>query len=118
MLAKQKWQVDTIAVLEEVFAERLRQYEQYGHNADLEDGTGPETRWLLPFTSDGADTIERELRADYEHYEEEAGRPTWVHLVREELAEVFTEDDPAKMEDELIQVAALCVSWVEKIRNR
>ena len=118
MLAKQKWQVKTIAVLEQVFAERIRQVERYGHNHDLDDGTGPDTRWLLPFTSDGADTIERELRADYEHFEEETGDPTWVHLLREELAEAFAEEDPIRLRDELTQVAALCVSWVETLEQR
>lgn len=108
----------TMAVLQEVIRERVRQTEKYGDNADLEDGTGPETRWLLPFTTASSSVIEDELRADYEDFEEDAGKPTWVHLIREEVAEAFQERDPKRLAAELIQVAALCVSWVEKIDAR
>lgn len=118
MLAKSKWQVRTIQVLEEVFEERSRQVDRYGHNDDLADGSGPETRWLLPYTSDSAQAVESALRADYEGFEDETGKPTWVHLLREELAEVFAEDDSDRLQEELVQVAALAVSWVESLRGR
>jgi hypothetical protein len=35
--------------------------------------------------------------------------------VREEVAEAFQEADGPALVDELIQVAALCVSWVERL---
>lgn len=117
MLAREKWQINTIAVLEDVFKERTRQVAQYGHNETLESGTGPESRWLGPYTNDGAKEIEVTLRRDYEEFEEETGNPTWVHLVREELAEAFVETDPKLLAEELTQVAALCVSWIEKLRR-
>lgn len=118
MLAKQKWQIRTIAVLENVFEERLRQVEKYGHNETLEDGTG---ECWLPFKGVlalTADEIEKGFRADYEQTEAIYGKPTWMDLVREEVAEAFAETDPDRLEAELTQVAALCVSWVEKIRAR
>lgn len=118
MLAKEKWQIGTVKVLERVFEERKGQVAKYGHNEDIEDGTGPETRWLLPFTSLSAEKIEADLRADYEAFEEETGKPTWAHLVREELAEAFMEEDDQRLIEELTQVAALCVSWMEKIQKR
>lgn len=117
-MARQRWQIATIGVLEDVFAERCRQVDRYGHNVENADGTGPETRWLLPFTGLSAKEIEADFRAEYEDFEEETGAPTWVHLVREELAEAFAESDPDRLQEELIQVAALCTSWVEKIRSR
>lgn len=117
MIAKQKWQIRTIAVLENVFEERLRQVERYGHNEGLEDGTGPDVQWL-PDDIDSATRIEVEFRRDYEMHKAEHGAPTWMHLVREEIAEAFMETDPDRLEAELTQVAALCVSWVEKIRAR
>ena len=118
MLAREKWQAVTIAVLEDVFRERLLQWERYGSNEDLADGSGPDTRWLLPFTGASAVDIEDALREDYEDFETDAGKPTWVHLIREEVAEAFKESDPDRLEEELVQVAALCVSWVEKLRGR
>lgn len=118
MLARHKWQVTTIGVLEDVFKERDRQVALHGHNTDLEDGTGPDTRWLLPFTFASAKEIQADLRAAYEYYEEETGKPTFVHVLLEEMAEAFEQDDLTRLEEELIQVAAVAVNWVEKIRGR
>ncbi len=108
----------TRRVLADVALERARQTARYGLNTDTEDGTGPETRWLLPYTSGSAVEIETALRDDYEDFEAEAGAPTWVHLVREELAEAFAETDQDRLRTELVQVAALCVSWAENIDRR
>lgn len=106
----------TRAILELVFEERQRQEARYGHaNVTLENGSGPETRWLAPFTGQSAAEIQEILRRDYEEFEEETGQPTWVHLIREEIAEAFEEDDPVRLKAELIQVAALCVSWAERL---
>lgn len=106
----------TSKVLMDVFVERVRQEARYGDvNKSTESGTGPETRWLLPYTTDSAQQIEKELRADYEEFEDEAP-VTWAHLVREEIAEAFELDpDDPRLVSELIQVAALCVSWVERL---
>ncbi len=109
----------TEAVLELVLAERRSQEARYGHvNDTLADGSGPETRWLAPFTGASAEQVQRELRMDYEEFEDETGSVTWVHLVREEIAEAFLETDPERLAEELVQVAALCVSWVELIKSR
>jgi hypothetical protein len=118
MLAREKWMVKTIAVLEKVFDERVRQVARYGHNDDLDDGTGSEAEWLQPLSDFPARTIEYELREEYENHEMVHGKPTWMHLVREEIAESFAEDDPERLTAELLQVAALCVSWVETIEKR
>lgn len=112
------WPCTTKSVLEDVALERERQFTQYGTNHQVLDGTGPETRWLLPVSTDSAVDLEKMFRKDYEEYEEETGCPTWVHLVREEAAEAFQENDSVRLEKELLQVAALAVSWVEKIRER
>lgn len=123
MLAKEKWQIQTIRVLDEVFEERKAQENRYGHVNDLlKDGTGPDVVWIPGRFPEGfpirASAVERILREDYEAFEEAHGLPTWMHLVREEIAESFQEDDPTRLQEELIQVAALCVSWVERIRGR
>lgn len=108
----------TTPVLLDVAAERSRQVARYGHNDDLQDGTGPRTAWLLPVAAHPATEIEQIFRGDYEDYEEETGKPTWAHLVREEIAEAFQEADPERLREELIQVAALAVSWVETLDAR
>lgn len=105
----------TFRVLELVALERIDQEERYGErNVTAEDGTGPDTCWLLPYTGAAASVIQSDLREDYEDYEEEA-QVTWLHLVREEVAEAFQEQDPERLLEELVQVAALCVSWAERL---
>lgn len=106
----------TRAVLELVFAERQSQEVRYGvGNLTIESGSGPDTAWLLPYSSSSAFDIQQTLRTDYEDFEDETGTVTWLHLVREEIAEAFQESDPTRLAEELIQVAALCVSWVERL---
>lgn len=130
VLAKQKWQVKTIQVLEEVFQERLKQFEKHGDAmADLPSGVGPRECWLEPVLevaqsaySGGFEntTIQEIFREDYqglrgaENPDGQFGQLTRMHLVREELAEAF-ECEPGSPEfrAEILQVAALCVQWAE-----
>lgn len=107
----------TRAVLDLVLEHRKVQEARYGEaNLDIVSGTGPEVRWLGPLTGRSATEIQKVLRRDYEDFEEETGAPTWLHLVREEICEAFElEDTDPKFAEELIQVAALCVSWLERI---
>jgi hypothetical protein len=113
----EEWLPGALWVIQDVLKERQEQVRRYGLNADTPDGTGPETRWLLPYTSVSAREIEADLRADYEEFEEEAP-VTWVHLLREELAEAFAESEPERLYEEVLQVAALAVSWLEKLNSR
>lgn len=108
----------TRAVLDDVAAERVRQFARYGSNSDLMDGTGPTVRWLWPISDDQATDIQVQFREDYEWAEQHYGKPTWCDLVREEVAESFQESDPGRLREELLQVAALAVSWVETLDAR
>lgn len=107
----------TVNVLADVRAERARQFAMYGTNEDLLDGTGPQVEWFGDVGGKGAD-IEQYLRKIYEAHEAEFGKPTFRHLVLEEVAEAFMENSPKRLREELLQVAALAVSWVEKIDAR
>jgi hypothetical protein len=113
---------DTSRVLRDVADERRLQRVRYGLNRDLMDGTGPRVAWLQGVGQHGdlqsAKGIEELLRLAYEQYEKQQGRPTWRHLVLEEVAEAFAESDPVRLRAELLQVAALCVSWVETLDAR
>jgi hypothetical protein len=108
----------TTGVLLEVREERARQFARYGTNRENADGTGPAVAWLSPICRVPADIVETLFRHDYEMRELEDGAPTWMALVREEVAEAFKEEDPLRLRAELLQVAALCVSWMEKLDER
>jgi hypothetical protein len=115
MLAREKWQIKTIAVLERVFDERVRQMEKHGAAMEsLPDGTGPDVNWLRPIDfSSTAENTESLFRLDYELSEAD-GKLTRMHLIREELAEAFKEDpDSPEFVKEILEVAALCVQWAE-----
>jgi hypothetical protein len=122
MLAKEKWQIKTIAVLERVFEERKRQMVKHGDAMlHLPDGTGPEVRWLGGVNGTiPARMIQESFREQYEglrgaeNPDGQFGQLTRMHLIREELAEAFELDgDDPEFVTEILQVAALCVQWAE-----
>lgn len=95
--------------------EREFQTRQYGTNADLELGFGDGKGWLYPYSGDAAPLTEALFRSDYVRYEDENGQPTWMHLIREEVAELFETEERDHTVEEAVQVAALCVSLVENL---
>lgn len=96
----------TRSVLDEVLEERKAQDTKWGqHNHP--DGTGGDG-WI------------NEAR-DAKHATDEAaarGEVTWLDILFEEVAEAFAEDDTTRLRAELIQVAAVAVSWAEAIDRR
>ena len=103
-------------ILFRIRMERNRQLERYGDNVDLPLGFGSSLSaypWLHPYSEAGAFSVEKAFRHDYEVYESFHGKPTWMHLIREEVAELFSAEREEDIIAEAIQVAALCVSLVE-----
>lgn len=107
---------ETQAVLTDIVLERHRQIMLHGHNEDTPDGTGPSVEWCNAMGA--AAHMEQALRRDYDRHAASGEPLTWMHFLREEFAEAMQEDDPAKLYTELSQVAAVAVSWMEKIRQR
>lgn len=123
MLAREKWQIQTIAVLERVFGERVRQHEKFGGAMSLlPDGIGPEAEWLAPVVDEvnhvltshlSAAQIQVLFREEYEEAEQ-TETLTRMHILREELGEALECDpDSPEFVEEILQVAALCVQWAE-----
>lgn len=100
-------------VLTEVFDERVRQNEKWGEQ-NHEDGTGPDVVWS--FTGP-AEYVRDSAQADTDEAAD-CGCVTWRHIAFEEIAEAFAEVDPAKLRAELIQLAAVCIQWVQAIDRR
>jgi hypothetical protein len=103
-------------VLTDVVLERHRQIRLWGHNEDTPDGTGPGVRWARAMGT--AELVEKSIREMYDDKVRNGGALTWVDFLLEEVAEAFKEDDPEKLYSELVQVAAVAVSWCEKLRQR
>lgn len=105
-------------VLSEVMDERCRQQAKWGQQ-NHPDGTGGE-----PGPSRSADSSDRLQALRREHAEASRvlcnhvfreGRGTWRHILREEVDEAIAEDDKARLRQELVQVAAVAVAWIEKL---
>jgi hypothetical protein len=92
-------------VLLQIEAERLSQDAKWGQQ-DHPDGTS------AVYT----ETAERaRILCSVRHAE---GVGTWNLILLEEVAEACAETDPAKLREELIQVAAVAVAWIEAIDRR
>lgn len=106
-------QFPTVRVLSEVHGERQAQDAKWGQQ-NHPDGTGPDRVWA--FTGPAAYVAEQ-ARANCQRLAGE-GFVTWLDILLEEVAEALTEDDPAKLRAELIQVAAVAAAWAEAIDRR
>lgn len=97
----------TEGVLSNIGEERERQYAKWGpqHHPDGTEDT---------FRS-------RKLRDDARAYCDQlatVGKVTWSSILLEETFEALAEVDPAKLREELVQVAAVAAAWVEDIDSR
>lgn len=89
-----------------IIAERYRQIEKWGVQHH-KNGTGSR---LMAVQA----TRDRHLCEEaFAH-----GNGTWRHILQEEVSEAFAEDDPEKLAEELIQVAAVALSWWEDIARQ
>jgi len=96
---------DLGAVLTEVAAERRRQDARWGEQ-NHPDGAGP---------AHAAEAVRR--RAECEQAAA-SGQLTWRHILWEEVAEAGAEHEPKHLRDELVQVAAVAVAWIQAIDRR
>ena len=99
------------AVLNEVLKERRAQHAKWGEQNHI-DGTG--RRWNeegcgWKATAAGIEGAAREILAAH---------PTYAAILGEEVGEAFAETDPARLREELVQVAAVAVAWIEAIDRR
>ncbi len=96
-----------LSILGEIDYERDRQDAKHGPIQNLPDGTS--------FQDWGV--IEAAAKAIYEAASRK-GAVTWRDVLMEEVAEAFATDDPTALREELVQVAAVCVKWIEAIDRR
>lgn len=90
-------------VLIEVDLERSRQDEKWGEQ-NHPNGTGL-------YQQEAA--AERARRVCDRNFRSGCG--TWADILREEFHEALAEEDPARLREELLQVAAVAVAWIQKI---
>lgn len=93
-------------VLVDVYTERVQQ----------------DARWGEQNHPDGTNLTEDDWRANrvkqLNDYHVSNNDLTWRDILLEEVYEAFAESDPDRLREELIQVAAVAVCWVEAIDRR
>ena len=100
-----------LTAFQDVHDERGRQNIKWGVQ-NHPDGTGPDVggKGVSKALADNAKSItDREAKE---------GKLTWRHILMEEVAEAFAEDDAKKLRTELVQVSAVATQWVEAIDRR
>ena len=75
-----------------------------------------ETRWRWP-TGTGGSAYRNARDASQAHSDrqEAAGTITWTDILLEEVFEALAETDPARLREELVQVAAVALAIVEDL---
>jgi hypothetical protein len=98
--------------LTEVFGERARQNEKWGeqNHENLIDGT----------PGDGGANgrryykgLERQIKATLDE-----GPADWTLILMEEVYKAVSEESDERIREELVQVAAVAVQWIEAIDRR
>lgn len=89
-----------------VVDEASRQHGLWGKQ-NHPDGTG------LTQDKDLADTVR-----NFTDWMAKTGNLTWRDILWEEVREVFAETEPGPLTEELLQVAAVCLSWADAIQRR
>lgn len=98
--------MSAVSVTVEVVAEWSRQDSLWGEQ-NHPDGTG------------GVTAVEQaNVRKRLCQHAVRMGLLTWRDVLMEEVAEAFAESDPAALRNELIQVAAVAMNWVDAIDRR
>ena len=93
---------EKLNILADIAAERVRQIDKWGEERDLPDGT------KFPGSRDMAVAFREDCQS---RFDKNIG--TWSDILLEEVYEALDESDWHKLRAELIQVAAVCVAWIE-----
>lgn len=92
--------------LDDVARERMRQDAKWGEQ-NHPDGTG----------DPGSEAV-ADIARDICNLAAQTGALAWRDVLREEFFEALAEKDPVKLREELVQVAAVAVAWIEAIDRR
>lgn len=100
----------TLHVLLDVHGERKAQDRKWGEQNHPDFFHDCDPRYLAFVCQQNTDLCDAASKA---------GNLTWEHIVNEELSEAYAcGDDVTHLRRELVQVAAVCVAWVEAIDRR
>ena len=103
-------------ILGKVFRELERQDKKWGEQNHRDGVWFSEVEDEPRFAKD-LKLTEHEARA-WADARFKAGKGTWRDILFEETCEAFAAASPEELENELVQVAAVAVAWIEAIQRR
>lgn len=99
-------------VFADIVAERERQETKWGEqNHPSTGGTFPAS-WREQYGVDAEKW--KSINDERVHYKQLG----WDGILLEEVLEALAEEDPERIREELVQVAAVCVNWLECLDRR
>jgi len=112
-------------ISDEVIAEVRRSIAKHGEQRNVPLGTGDQVPLLhgralpkphehVPVTMGTLAYVARNT-TDEHSFSEGDGTVTWVDILLEEVAESFAEDDPGRVREEMVQVAAVAFKIIAAI---
>lgn len=105
----------SIGVLGEIETEVFRQYIKFDEQ-NHPSGTGSHVEWQAPGGLIGARLAD--WYRDRCDVREKSGKVTFRDILLEEVAEALAEGEDQNLREELVQVAAVCVTWIDAIDRR
>lgn len=102
---------DTQWVLDNIMSERMVQNQRWGPKQSHPNHTGSALRM-----TGGRSNHESMIR--FQHFNNMYQNPYWSTILAEEFYEAMNETDPVKLRKELVQVAAVAVSWIEDLDRK
>jgi hypothetical protein len=106
----------TAEVLDDIGAERARQFAKWGPQHH-ENGTGPASVVDIAGMQFTPALLEQWFRQQCDR-KFRAGTGTWLDILLEEVFEAAAEGSPMRLAAELTQVAAVAAAWREDIISR
>jgi hypothetical protein len=116
--------IRSYAILADIIDERKRQYATFGDQGDLTDY--PVDLLEVWGYSERLDSLpSADVARRWCDDADREGHLSWSHILTEEFAEVVDEADvsalgrgSSALRTELVQLAAVCVAWIEAIDSR
>lgn len=109
-MARLDSRMDRVGIFKELEAERIRQDAKFGNQTQNLDVDPTESQEFRLFKEKAA---RRRCQDDFKN-----GMGSWQVILQEELMEACAAPDEQSRRTELVQLAAVCVAWIENIDRR
>lgn len=101
----------SVLIMGQIVIERVRRGKRLGDHPARPDGTGPDA----PVAPDSDRTWAEMVELTRAWSKASDPHTPWVTILRRKLFKAFAKDDPRELRDQLVEVGAVIVEWIEAI---